>query len=390
MGSFILPLWTLILTQKLGMSKSQAGDYFALLTASQGACLLLGGKLADVFGRKPILIFCQTFGALSYILCSLTSPGAGMIAYIVVASDLYTAASPAYDAIVADITAPENRKASFSLLYLGVNVGMTFSPLLGGLLFQNHLPLLFLLDGTTTLASCLIIAFFVHDADAGKRKEAEEGKEELRGKSVFRVLRGIPVLSVFILLCFLYNFCYAQWGFLLPLQFGHLYGESGARLYSLTAALNALVVITCTPPLTRLTSRRKPLLIIFTGGILYSLAFLAFSLTGSLAGFLAANVVFTFGEIVTTINLGAFVANHSPRDCRGRISSVYTFVTGAGSAFGPLVMGRMNFGASYALPWRFTAVLNLTGAFGMLLLNRMETRAEPAAAASDESEKENG
>lgn len=374
MGSFILPLLTLILTQKLGMSKSQTGSFSAFLMLTQGPCLILGGKLIDAVGRKKLLIVCEILGAVSYLFCSVIRSHALVAVFIVIAADLYIMASPAFDAMVADITKPEDRKASFSLIYLGINIGMTISPLIGGLLFKNYLQILFILDAVTTLGSAALIGVFV--GETKNRQACPASANTLKAPSektpVFKVLKGVPILFIFLGLILIFHFSYSQWSFLLPLQFADRYGENGARLYSMMSTLNALVVITFTPILTHLTRRFRPLTIISCGGILYSLAFSLFSWAKSLLFFILGVTIFTFGEIIVTINLGTFIADHSPEAHRGRINAIFLFAHGTANAMGPLVMGRVISYTNYFISWTSVTAFALIGAASMFLLSKRE------------------
>jgi len=372
MGSFIMPLLTLILTQKLGISKADTGTFTALLTLTQAPTLMLGGKLIDTIGRKKILILCNIVGAFFYALCGIVSNHTAMIAFIVIASNIYIMADPAFDAMLADLTTPENRKASYSLMYLGINIGMTFSPIIGGQLFQNHLSLLFLLDAITTIAFTIVIALGIPEVyHRNSQKEKQTGTERKK-QSAFFVLRAVPVLLMFIVLMFTYDFCYSQWNFMLPIQFGDLFGDSSAEFYSLLSASNAFTVIVLTPLVTSLTHRFRPLAVVAFGGFLYFVSYLGFSVGNSLILFWISTELFTLGEIVTTINIGTFLANHSPADYRGRINAFSSFVRGAARAAGPFLMGHVLSVLNYHTSWRIVAVVVLTGSLGMFILYRKE------------------
>jgi MFS family permease len=374
-GSFILPLLTLILTQKLGMSKTEAGSFSALLILSQAPCLLIGGKLIDAIGRKKVLVACHILGSISYLICGFTQSHT-MLVFIVIGADLFVAASPAYQAMVAELTTPENRKASFSLLYLGINVGMAISPVIGGLLFKDYLQLLFILDGATTLASTLLIAFLIKEPENNQQNEvlATEGKSLDKSVSVFSVLKTSPILFFFIIFIFVYYFTYTQWGFMLPLQFGDLYGDNGAQFYSILNVVNPIIVVTCTPLLTRLTKKLHPLAVISGGGLLYFVSFAFFAFVRNLPLFMLAGAIFTFGEIVVTINTGAFIANHSPSAHLGRINALYMFIQGTANALGPLIMGHVISMTNYLISWLLMAFFILAGAVSMYLLNKKESR----------------
>ena len=40
-------------------------------------------------------------------------------------------------------------------MYLGLNLGIILSPTIGGILFENHLGLAYVIDGLTTLSSTI-------------------------------------------------------------------------------------------------------------------------------------------------------------------------------------------------------------------------------------------
>lgn len=373
MGFFIAPLFTLILTQKLGMGKAEAGTTMSLLILTQAPCVLLGGKLADHIGRKRMLVSGSIASALLYLVCSLGFTGRTMVYVLIAAADCIAFAYPAVDAMLADLTRPEERRPAYSLLYLGTNIGMALSPIVGGLLFTSHLSLLFVLDAVTTFASMAIVVIKVNDPFV-RRKKAEDNTP---GISLLSALKGVPVLTTFILLLFFYDFCYSQWSFMLPAQFGDIFSQNGAKLYSTLCSVNAVTVIVVTPLITRLTRKLRPLKAVALGGAFYLAAYLGFFTGGSYILYLIFAFVFTLGEICSTIQIGAFVANRAPSECLGRINAFYTFVRGAASALGPLAMGQILTAAGYGTGWLATAAIVLAAASAMLLLNVRDRKTAP-------------
>lgn len=386
MGGFIQPLLTLILTQKLGYSAAEAGGFSAFLTLTQAPSVILGGKLADRIGRKKILVVCQTLGAFFYFLCVLFPNRTLMIPFITLAADLYIASMPAYDAIAADLSTPENRQSSFSLIYLGINIGFTVSPILAGLLFQAHLRLMFLIDAGTTLISTLILVKSIPETrwrESTDRLQPGRAKENV---SLFRLFRMLPVLFFVILFSFSYHFTYSQWTFLLPLQFGALFGKNSAVNFSMMTALNSLVVVLFTPILTWLTHRRRPLRIIAISGAVFGISYFLFAFARSMSFFLLTGAVFTFGEILESIHFRPYLANHTLPQYLGRVNSFAMFVQGSGSALGPFTSGRMVGNLGYPFTWLFQAAFVLTGAAGILMMDEKEKRAEKSGPCEEEQE----
>ncbi len=374
MGSFIMPLLTLILTQKLGIAKESSGSLISFLCLTEAPCLILGGKLTDSVCRKRIIVACSLAGALFYILCGLFPPGGKTILFIIIASDCSSMAFPAYNAMLADLTVPENRRSAFSLMYFGVNIGMAVSPIVGGMLFKDHLRLLFFLDAATTVASTAIVALNVPETFRRAQKSVGAPEEKPEKRSLWSVLKFAPVLVLFVFLLSFYDFCYSQWNFMLPAQFGDLYGQDGARIYSMMSSANAFTVILLTPVATSLSRRFRPLAIASFGGLLYFTAYLGYAFGSGLPSFFFFVELFTLGEIVMAIQTEAFVAGRSPADFRGRITTFEHLVRGTASALGPLAMGYVLAAWGYRKSWLLIAFLVLASAAGMVLLERKDRR----------------
>lgn len=372
MGYFVSPLLTLILTQKLDMSKADAGTTVALMILTQAPCVLLGGKLADTIGRKKTLMIGSFAAAAFYLICGLGLTGKTMVYCIILAADCSAVSVPASDALLAELTRPEERQSAYSLLYLGVNIGMAASPIIGGLLFASHLPLLFILDAVTTLASVSIVAVNVPEPLSG----GEEADRKKPRSSLCAVLRRAPILVAFVLLLFLYDFCYSQWNFMLPAQFGDLFAADGARLYSTLSSVNALTVIVATPLITRITGLLRPLRAVALAGVFYIAAYVGFYFGGHYSAYFALAIIFTLGEIGTTVQIGAFISNRSPLGCLGRVTAFSTLMRGAASALGPLLMGQMLTAWGYSTGWLITVGIALAAAAGFLFLDRRDNPIE--------------
>lgn len=378
MGAFVFPLLSLILTQRIGFTKVQAGTFVTFLAISQVPGMLIGGKLVDSFGRKKIIIIFQVLGALCYIICGLLRPSMLMAIVIVLAFGVYSMAGPAIDAVAADLTKPSNRKGAYSLLYMGHNLGFAVAPVVGGLLYKNHLPILFIGDGGTTLLSLVLFTIFVKETIQGK-SEMDDNSNKLEAHeegSVFSVLMKRPIVLYFALIMFIYQFVYAQWGFTLPLQMGDVFGSDGARLYGLVAGMNGIIVILCTPIVTLIINKVKSMRAIAFGGLLYAIAFGMLGFVTHLSFYFLFIFILTIGEIVITVNSNTFVANHTPASHRGRINSIVPIITGSGFAIGPMVMGSVMESYGHRTTWCIVSAFVLFGAICMILLEGVEKKAQ--------------
>ncbi|SFD35580.1 MFS transporter [Clostridium uliginosum] len=349
-GSFVTPLMALILTQKFGMSATQSGNFIAIQACLQGLSLLLGGKLVDSFGRKKIIVICQSLGAIMLLTCGFMPISILTTKMMMASSCFYSMAMPAYDALNADVTNSENRKLSYSLLYMGVNLGFSIGPIIGGFLYKHYLPLVFILDAVTTLASMILIVMLIKEKKIVKNLEEYEEKDNLQEEnqlenivegSVFKVLLKRPILIAFGIIMFFIEFTYAQWVFALPLQLGTLFGSDGAKLYGLLGATNGIIVIIATPFLMRLTKNTSELNNVCLSGFIYVISFLMFGFISSSTLFFFGVILMTFGEVIGATNVSTFIANNSPASHRGRISSILSIISRTGYSISPMVIGNV-------------------------------------------------
>ena len=186
--------------------------------------------------------------------------------------------TPAYDALNADLTNESNRKSSYSLLYMGVNIGFSIGPIIGGFLYKDYLPLIFIGDALTTVAALLLIVLYIKEPNRQKEVAVDYEEEQDLKVSTLSVILKRPILILFPLMMLLYQFAYSQWVFTLPIQLGELFQENGARLYGFLGGFNGVIVITFTPILTYLTKKFRTLMDLVLSYMLLQITKCCFSL----------------------------------------------------------------------------------------------------------------
>jgi MFS family permease len=260
MGCFVMPLMTIIMTDKIGLSREDAGFYLSLNSLVFPIASMLGGKLADTIGRKFLIIIFDTLAALLYLTCGFMTPSMTLIYVILAASACMSVAGPAHDSLIADLTTPENREGAYALSYLGWNMGYAIGPMLGGFLYRAYLPLVFIGDAVTAMMSIGLIFFFIKETIGKTREDISDESRKLERReegSIISVLLRRPILIYFSVIAFGYNFAYSQWHFLMPIHSMQNFGSIGAQYFGWMASLNGLVVILFTPILTKVTGRMK-------------------------------------------------------------------------------------------------------------------------------------
>ena len=371
MGSFVWPMLTFFLTTKLGLSDGTSTLLIATASVLSFPAALLGGKLADRFSRKNIIIIFDFLTISFYFLAAILPLTFGTAVILFLAGLFQTIESPAYDALNADYSTSKQRVKAYSLSYLGFNLGFIVGASVAGMLFENFLRLAFCINGLAILVSTVLIIFFVHpqnavsqDAEAMKESYSEYELPIDEKISVLTVLRQRPVLIYMLLLG-----CFASMpsnlvGILLPLQLKDAMGEAGATIYGYLNSLNGFVVILFTPIFTVLLKKFTEIpktvlgLLLFVSGIAF------FSIQTATAMLFVGMFVFTLGEVITVLGNNPYTSRRVPASHRGRVGGISTVVH---SAFSSLTQYLISFlliatQSNYKLLWTVFILIGLVAA----------------------------
>ncbi|MFD3158216.1 MDR family MFS transporter [Haloimpatiens sp. FM7330] len=378
-GNFVYPFLTFFLKDKLNMSAKQIGMLITISAVIAGIGSILGGKLADHFGRKRIIIICQGITAICFILCGVFKNLHLIVMFLILSGFFNGAAQPANSAMIADLTNKKNRKAAFSLLYLGINIGFAVGPLIAGFLYNKYMVWLFIGDAITTIISLVLVGVFVKESIPNVDEqdlEVDDDEKSEKG-STLSVFFKRPTLLIFTLISIVYSFVYAQNGYMTPLQFKQVFGSiNGPKLYGPLMTVNAVTVVFFTTIITSVTKKFKAVFNIALAGIFYAVGFGMLGFIETYPLFLVATFIWTIGEILCSTNVGVYIANHSPRSHRGRFNAVIPIISGAGYAVAPYVMGGYLEGHTFRAAWTLILILSLLCGIFMYGLYLKEMRSK--------------
>ncbi|MBN1299008.1 MAG: MFS transporter, partial [Actinobacteria bacterium] len=384
-GSFVYPFLAMFLTIKLGYSEYIAGIVLTGVIAAEGLGKLIGGKLADLIGRKIVIIVLSLVSALIYIIIVFLDESFVIPVLIVLAGFIKSGAMPAINALTIDVTTKKNRNDAFSLLYLGQNLGYAVGPLTAGFLFINYIYLIFLIDAITTILAIIPIIFFIREALYKKTglyltKDAVSINEKPETGSVLKILSKKPVLYGFALISIILSFVYAQSTFSLPLYMEKIFSESGPKYYGILMTVNAVVVILLTMVLISVMKKLNPIINISVAGILFAAGFGMLYFADMYFLFIISTVIWTFGEIINSVSSNVLIAEYSPITHRGRFNAIIYFISGIGFAAGPLLAGIFINYAGIKNVWFFMFILSIIASVLMGFLYYYERKKNISAA----------
>ncbi|MFU0824343.1 MDR family MFS transporter [Clostridium sp.] len=379
-GNFVFPFLAMFLTEKMGMSSNRVGKFMMIAAISGALGSIVGGKLSDHIGRKKIILIFQSMAAIMLIPCGALKKSILIPWFLILYNFFGGAVQPANSAMVADLTDKKNRQQAFSLLYLGVNIGVAIGPFIAGVLYKKYIRWIFWGDAITTGISLILVTILVKETIPSASEDKEhiheyiDDEEKSESGSILSVMLKRPALLVFSLVSIIYSFVYAQSNFAIPLQVKALFPEEGALMFGTLMSVNAIVVVFFTVIIIHLTRKNKSIFNIALSGIFYAVGFGMLYYTEKYSFFIISTIIWTTGEILSATNQGVYIANHTPRSHRGRVNSIMPIISGIGNAIGPRVMGVYIENREVKAAWPIVFILSIIGALLMYVLSLKEAK----------------
>ena len=310
---------------------------------------------------------------------------------LIASSFLHGVAEPVNDAMITDLTPPDQRKGAFSLLYLSHNIGFAMGPMTAGFLFNRYLAWIFLGDAITTCAAVILIVLFVKEsaptqAQIEQSFKDDKSPERAERGSLLKVLKRRPFLLSFMFIHVILSFVYSQSAFSLPLQLSAVFAEGGPGRYGTIMSFNAVVVILLTTPLIHMTDRLKPVLTVAIASLFFSVGFGMVGLLHSLPLLLVSTLIWTIGEILEATNTSVYVANHAPITHRARINAIAPIIMWSGLGLGPPLSAQFLERFSVSRIWPLCFALSVLAATLLGLLYLLERRTDRKTMKMSESE----
>ncbi|GAA1811724.1 MFS transporter [Luedemannella flava] len=363
-GSFVLILLSVYLTHERHFTPTFAGLVIGLWGAGGALGTLLGGVLADRWGRKPTyLTFLYTSAALMLALGFAQSAPivAGTVFVLGMAAE---GSRPAMSALMIDIVGPHERLRAFSLNYWVINLGFAFSAIAAGALASVDYLLIFIGDAATTAAAATVVAIKVRDTHRSTRAPRPAAPTPAAGSlfSVFtdRVFLGFFACNLLLALVFMQHIS------TLPLAMAADGLSTGT--YGLVIALNGILIVAgqlFVPKLLRHLPRAHALAL---GAVLVGVGFALTAFAGTAWFYAISVVIWTLGEMADAPSKSALLADLSPSWMRGRYQGASSLAWSMASFGAPIIGAAVQQHLGNATLWLGCLVVSLIVAAGHLLM----------------------
>ncbi|WP_124727896.1 MDR family MFS transporter [Staphylospora marina] len=377
----MVPFFALYLKSK-GNSMVDIGIILSLAPFTSFVGSMVGGRLADLYGRKRMMVIAHAGHGLTLLGFVFVEGFAGFAVLSMFAGFFKSLFQPASSAMVADVTDEKKRAEAYALLYTGFNIGAAVGPLLGVLAVQTSMETVFTFTGCVLLANALVDSLLIRETRP-EQPPSRNGKSSTKQPSPWKT-----VLRDFVFLVFIVAGTFIPMGFsqmdLLPVHLDNelsgIFGDH--NLYPYLLSLNGLMVVLLQLPVTRMVNDKRPGAVMLLGMSLFGLGMAAVGQMATWFGewhapaalvaisLITAYVVFTLGELFITPHIMTFVANLAPEHLRGTYMGAASLRFIIGGSVGPLVGGWFLDQAIGNLLYVFIGLGCLCSGFIFLLLDR--------------------
>lgn len=365
-GALIFPFLSLYVAQKFNVGMTEIGLIFGLWSISSLAGSMVGGALADKFGRKVIIIFGLVSSAVTGILMGLVTDLSTFYFLALVAGIFSDIGHPARQAMVADLLEGEQRAEGFGVLRVVANLAMVIGPAIGGVLAGVSYLLLFIIDACASSITALIVLLAISET---KPADIEGAKSE----SVLEIIGGYrevvkdKIFMAFIFAMVIVISVYTQMYSTLPVFLNRVHNIP-AQGFGYMMSMNAAMVVLFQLWITKQIKIFPPMLMMVLASALYGIGFVIYGFVNTYAMFFIGMAIITIGEMVHIPVAQSLAAFFAPANMRGRYMAVFGLGWAIPNSVAPFMAGLVmdNYDPYYV--WYFAGVLAVIAVicFGLL------------------------
>ena len=345
----------------------EVGFLFSIFSAGSIIGGIIGGALADKYGRRAMLLIGLIASGIRSIAMGLVNDLDIFYILVLFIGLMGNFGGPARNAMVADLLPNEKQAEGFGILRVAVNLSATFGPILGGFLATQSYLLLFIADAVSSLITGIIVLFVIPET----KPEIQEGeKEETVARSIigykevlkdWKFMLFLSVSSITVLV-------YMQLTATLSVFLRDVHGFP-TEYFGLLVSMNAVMVVLFQFWISRKMSKFAPMKVMAVGTLFYMVGFGMYGFISEPYLFFIAMAIITLGEMIEMPIGQTVTAVFAPEDKRGRYMAMFGFHWAIPNLFGILIAGLIMEKINPNWVWYLAGILSLIAAAGFWLIH---------------------
>ncbi|MCF6136335.1 MFS transporter [Pseudalkalibacillus berkeleyi] len=163
----IIPFLAIYFAKTIG--ETLTGFFYILVILSGVIGGLIGGHLSDKLGRKKLMVLSESVVLITYMAITLVNSPWIISPYTTITlfminmffSGIFL---PAAQAMMIDVSTPQNRKYIYGFSYWANNLAMAIGGIVGAFLFASHKFELFIFISSVTFVSLMATILFIQES----------------------------------------------------------------------------------------------------------------------------------------------------------------------------------------------------------------------------------
>jgi len=337
-SSLLWPLNSIYIHDHLGKSLTVAGFILMLNSGASVIGNLVGGALYDKLGGYLSILLGISLTAVSLLGLSIWNAWGAYCFFFTLSGFGSGIIYPSMYAMAGNVW-PEGGRKAFNSIYVAQNAGVALGSAIGGLIASYSFTWIFI-SNTIMYVVFFFIALLSYkniQVQPAVHNSAENGikrKRAQRNPAVY----ALTILGFSYLLCWI---CYVQWQATISTHTQEL--NIPLAQYSLLWAVNGGLIVFGQPLISLFTKKivtsvKMQMLI---GIIIFIISFLIVGQAEMFAGFLAAMIILTIGEMLIWPAVPTIADKLAPKGREGFFQGIINSTATGGRMIGPLLGGYL-------------------------------------------------
>jgi MFS family permease len=354
--SMVWPFLTIYLTQEVGLALVTVTLLISARSFSSLFATLVVAPLMDRFGRKQGMIAGLAGSAMLFVAMAFARDLPLWLLIMVCHGIVMPLFNIGVYAMVADSVEEAHRANAYALIRVVANAGIAVGPIVGGLVILASFGIIFILTAAVFVALAALIHIFITEVPRLTRQGHQVPGTAYGFLLRDRVFMGLIVAFFFTEMATTHMFT------LLNVYVINEYGLLPGH-YSLLVTINAVMVVLFQVPVTRITARFAPFLVLALGAFVYALGIFSVAVGSQFAHFALSMVVVTVAELIVSPTVLTLVARMAPLKMRARYLGVMELIYPVASGVGPVIGGYLSDYTAPVMIWVNAGFMTLIGAF---------------------------